>query len=112
MVDMLHQRRGMADEDGDLEVPWGYCWGYTKWVYQRRSPKPASPGGPSGWYGGFTYQATQLLEAHGGTGCRRLWQIQRQAHGRLSCSTRIGLSLGLQVVSTPVPMCSPRQAPL
>jgi hypothetical protein len=30
-----------------------YCWGYNKWVYQRRSPKPASQGGPSRWYGGL-----------------------------------------------------------
>jgi hypothetical protein len=30
----------------------------------------------------------------------------------LPCSTRIGLSLGLQVVSAPVPTCSPRQTPL
>jgi hypothetical protein len=30
-----------------LKFPGGYCWGYTKWVYQRRSPKPASQGGPS-----------------------------------------------------------------
>jgi hypothetical protein len=34
------------------------------------------------------------------------------AHGGLPCSTRIGLSLGLQVVSAPVPTCSPCQAPL
>jgi hypothetical protein len=34
------------------------------------------------------------------------------AHGGLPCSTRIGLSLGLQVVSAPVSTCSPRQAPL
>jgi hypothetical protein len=34
------------------------------------------------------------------------------ARGGLPCSTRIGLSLGLQLVSTPVPTCSPRQAPL
>jgi hypothetical protein len=34
------------------------------------------------------------------------------AHGGLPYSTRIGLSLGLQVVSALVPTCSPRQAPL
>jgi hypothetical protein len=34
------------------------------------------------------------------------------AHGGLPCSTRIGLSLGLEVVSAPVPTCRPRQAPL
>jgi hypothetical protein len=34
------------------------------------------------------------------------------AHGGLPCSTRKGLSLGLQVVSALVPTCSPRQAPL
>jgi ribonuclease HI len=34
------------------------------------------------------------------------------AHGGLPCSTRIGLGLGLQVVSAPVSTCSPRQAPL
>jgi hypothetical protein len=36
-----------------LSVPPGVfweeiCWGYTKWVYERRSPKSASQGGPSG----------------------------------------------------------------
>jgi hypothetical protein len=36
-----------------LKFPGGYYWGYTKKVYQRRSPKPASPSGPSGWYGGL-----------------------------------------------------------
>jgi hypothetical protein len=34
------------------------------------------------------------------------------AHGGLPCSTRIGLSLGFEVVSAHVPTCSPRQAPL
>jgi hypothetical protein len=34
------------------------------------------------------------------------------ALGGLPCRARIGLSLGLQVVSAPVPICSPRQAPL
>jgi hypothetical protein len=23
-------RTSMADVDGNLDVPWGYCWGYTK----------------------------------------------------------------------------------
>jgi hypothetical protein len=30
MVDGLHQKLGMADGDGDLEVPWGLLLGYTK----------------------------------------------------------------------------------
>jgi hypothetical protein len=30
MADGLHQKQGMADGNGDLEIPWGYCWGYTK----------------------------------------------------------------------------------
>jgi hypothetical protein len=52
-----------------LKFPRGYCWGYTKWVYQRRSPKPASPGGPSGWYGGLPtgrpscWKPTAVLDA-------------------------------------------------
>jgi hypothetical protein len=82
--------------------------GYTKWVYQRRSPKPASQGGPSGWYGGLPNRRPNCWRDHGGIGRRRLWQIRRQAHGGLPCSTRKGLSLGLQVVSAPVPPCSPR----
>jgi hypothetical protein len=62
MVEVLHQERDMADGDGDLEVPWGYCWGYTKWVYQRRSPKQASQGGPSRVVWQIAYRAAQLLE--------------------------------------------------
>jgi hypothetical protein len=95
-----------------LKFPGGYCWGYTKRVYQRRSPKPASQGGPSGWYGGLPTGQPSCWKYHGGTGCRSLWWIRRQAHGGLPCSTRIGLSLGLQFVSAPVPSCSPRQVPL
>jgi hypothetical protein len=30
MVDELHQKQGMADRDGDLEVPWGLLLG----IYQ------------------------------------------------------------------------------
>jgi hypothetical protein len=95
-----------------LKFSGGYCWGYTKWVYQRRSPKPASQGGPSGWYGGLPTGRPSCWRNHGGTGRRSSWRIRRQAHGGLPCSTRTGLSLGLQVVSAPVPPCSPRQAPL
>jgi hypothetical protein len=95
-----------------LKFPGGYCWGYTKWVHQRCSPKPASQGGPSGWYGGLSTRRPSCWRDHGGIGCRSLWRIRRQAHGGLPCSTRIGLSLGLQVVSAPVPSCCPRQAPL
>jgi hypothetical protein len=50
----------MADVDGNLEVPGGYCWGYTKWVYQRHSPKSASEGGPSGVVWQIAYRAAQL----------------------------------------------------
>jgi hypothetical protein len=44
-----------------------------------------------------------------GTGGRSLWQIRRQDHGGLPCSTRhfIGLSLGLHIVSAPVPLMAP-----
>jgi hypothetical protein len=45
-----------------LKFPGGYCWGYTKWVYQRRSPKPASQGGPSRVVWRIAYRAAQLLE--------------------------------------------------
>jgi hypothetical protein len=34
MADISHQRRGMADEDGDLEVPWGLILG----IYQTGIP--------------------------------------------------------------------------
>jgi hypothetical protein len=78
-----------------LKFPGGYCWGYTKWVYQRCSPKPASQGGPSGWYGGLPTGQPSCWKDHGGTGRRSLWRIRRQTHGGLPCSTRIGLSLGL-----------------
>jgi hypothetical protein len=87
-----------------LKFPGGYCWGYTKWVYQRRSPKPASQGGPWRWYGELPTGRPSCWKAHGGTGRRRLWRIQRQAHGGLPYSTRhcIGLSLGLHIVSAPI----------
>jgi hypothetical protein len=48
-----------------LKFPGGYCWGYTQWVYQRRSPKPASQW-PIRVVWQIAYQAAQLLEAHGG----------------------------------------------
>jgi hypothetical protein len=51
-----------------LKFPGGYCWGYTKWVYQRRSPKPASQGGPSRVVWRIAYRAAQLLEMP-----RRYW---------------------------------------
>jgi hypothetical protein len=61
-----------------LMFPGGYCWGYTKQVYQRRSPKPASQGGPSGWYVGLPtgrpscWRTIAVLDtgAHGGSGDR------------------------------------------
>jgi hypothetical protein len=89
-----------------------------------------------GWYGGFAIPggpvaevATAVLDAgaYGGsldmsmadleTGPWRTTDDKPMAgpettHGGLPCSARIGLSLGLQVVSAPVPTCSPRQAPL
>jgi hypothetical protein len=49
-----------------LKFPGGYCWGYTKWVYQRRSPEPAKPGWPIRVVCPIAYRAAQLLEAHGG----------------------------------------------
>jgi hypothetical protein len=81
------------------------CWGHTKWVYQRRSPKPASQDGPWRWYGGLPNGWPNCWKAHGGTGRRSLWRIRRQAYGGLPCSTRhcIGLSLGLHIVSALVP---------
>jgi hypothetical protein len=54
------------------------------------------------------HQRPSCWRDHGGTRRRSLWWIRRQAHGGLPCSTCIGLSLGLQVVSAPVPPCSPR----
>jgi hypothetical protein len=89
-----------------------------------------------GWYGGFAIPggpvaevATAVLDAgaYGGfldmsmadpeTGPWRTTDGKpmadpETAHGGLPCSTRLGLSLGLQVVSAPVPTCSPRQVPL
>jgi hypothetical protein len=89
-----------------------------------------------GWYGGFAIPdgpvaevATAVLDAgaYGGSLDMSMadpetgpWRITddkpmagpETAHGGLPCSTHIGLSLGLQVVSAPVPTCSPRQAPL
>jgi hypothetical protein len=89
-----------------------------------------------GWYGGFAIPggpvaevATAVLDAgaYGGSLDRFMadpeigpWRITddrpiaglETAHGGLPCSTRIGLSLGLQVISAPVPTCSPCQAPL
>jgi hypothetical protein len=53
-----------------LKFPGGYCWEYTKRVYQRRSPKPASQGGPSGWYGGLPT---------GRPSCWRPWRYWTQA---------------------------------
>jgi hypothetical protein len=100
------------DDHPDKQLMPPECLGYTKRVYQRRSPKPASQGGPSGWYGGLPTGRPSCWKDHGGTGRRSLWRIRRQAHGGLPCSTRIELSLGLQVVSAPVPPCSSRQAPL
>jgi hypothetical protein len=64
-----------------LKFPGGYCWGYTKWVYQRHSPKLANQGGPSRWYGGLPTGRPSCWKYHGGTGRRRLWRIRRQAHG-------------------------------
>jgi hypothetical protein len=54
--------------------------------------------------------ATAVLDvgAYGGSGDRPMVDPETGP----SCSARIGLSLGLQVVSALVPMCSPRHAPL
>jgi hypothetical protein len=89
-----------------------------------------------GWYGGFAIPGGPVAEvamavlhagAYGGsldmsmadpeTGPWRTTDDKpmaglETAHGGLPCSTRIGLSLGFQVVSAPVPTGSPRQAPL
>jgi hypothetical protein len=89
-----------------------------------------------GWYGVFVIPggpvaevATVVLDAgaYGGSLDRSMadpkigpWRTTddgpmagpETAHGGLPCSTRIGLSLGLQVVSAPVPTCSPCQTPL
>jgi hypothetical protein len=89
-----------------------------------------------GWYGGFAIPGGPVAEvdtavldtgANGGsldmsmadpetspwwTADDKPMVDSEMAHGGLPCSTRIGLSLGLQVVSAPVPTCSPRQAPL
>jgi hypothetical protein len=69
-----------------------------------------------GWYGGFALPGSPVAEvatavldagAYGGSGDRPMVGSET-AHGGLPCSTRKGLSLGLQVVSAPVPTCSPR----
>jgi hypothetical protein len=52
----------------------------------------------AGAYGGFNAAIPWWI-----TGRRSLWRIRRQAHGRVPCSTRIGLSLGLHIVSAPEP---------
>jgi hypothetical protein len=89
-----------------------------------------------GWYGGFAIPGGPVAEvdtavldagANGGsldmsmadletgpwwTADDRPMADPETAHGGLPYSTRIGFSLGLQVVSAPVPTCSPRQAPL
>jgi hypothetical protein len=106
--------------------------GYTSDVVLNQQARVAH----QGWYGGFAIPggpvaevATAVLDAgaYGGfldmsmadpkTGPWRTTDGKpmvdpETAHGMLPCSTRIGLSLGLQVVSAPVPTCSPRQAPL
>jgi hypothetical protein len=86
-----------------LKFPGGYCWGYTKWytsdvvlnqqarVAHRGCMVDCLPGGP--------VAGKPMAD----TGRMSLWRTQRQAHDRLPCSTRIGLSLGLHIVSAPVP---------
>jgi hypothetical protein len=83
-----------------------------------------------GWYGGFAISGGPVAEvamavldagAYGGSLDRSMadpktgqWQTTddkpmagpEMAHGGLTCSTCIGLSLGLQVVSALVPTCS------
>jgi hypothetical protein len=53
------------------------CWGYTKWVYQRRSPKPASQGGPWRWYGGLPTRRPSCWKAHG-----RYWMQELMADSK------------------------------
>jgi hypothetical protein len=89
-----------------------------------------------GWYGGFAIPGGPVAEvdtavldagAYGGSLDMSMadpetgpwWTTDNKpmadpetVHGGLPCSTRIGLSLGLQVVSALVPTCSPCQAPL
>jgi hypothetical protein len=89
-----------------------------------------------GWYGGFAIPGGPVAEvdtavldagAYGGsldmsmadpetdpwwTTDDKPMEGPETAHGGLPCSTCIGLSLGLQIVSAPVLTCSPRQAPL
>jgi hypothetical protein len=85
-----------------------------------------------GWYGGFAIPGGPVAEvdtavldagANGGsldmsmadpetspwrTAADKPMAHPETAPGGLPCSTRIGLSLGLQVVSAPVPTYSPR----
>jgi hypothetical protein len=57
-----------------LKFPGGYCWGYTKRVYQRRSPELASQGGmidflPGGPVAGSPWRILDA-GAHGGSADR------------------------------------------
>jgi hypothetical protein len=60
------------EESFDLEL--SKLSRYTKWVYQRRSPKIASQGGPSGWYGGLHDGRPSCWKPMVDIGCRSLWQ--------------------------------------
>jgi hypothetical protein len=106
--------------------------GYTSDVVLNQQARVAH----QGWYGGFAIPGGPVAEvdmavldagAYGGfldmsmadreTGPWRTTDDKpmagpETAHGGLPYSARIGLSLGLQVVSAPVPTCIPRQAPL
>jgi hypothetical protein len=98
--------------------------GYTNDVVLNQQARVAH----QGWYGGLAIpgglvaeNSTAVLDAgaYGGSGDRPMADTggmpmanSRQAHGGMPCSTRIGLSLGLQVVSAPVLTCSPRPTPL
>jgi hypothetical protein len=80
------------------------CWGYTKWVFTsdvvlNQQARVAHGGGMADCLPGGPVAGKPMAD----TGRRSLWRIQRQAHGGLPCSTRIGLSLGLHIVSTSVP---------
>jgi hypothetical protein len=73
--------------------------GYTSDVVLNQQARVAHGGGMADCLLGSPVARKPMAD----TGRRSLWRIRRQAHGGLPCSTRIGLSLGLHIVSAPVP---------
>jgi hypothetical protein len=72
--------------------------GYTSDVVLNQQARVAHEGGMVDCLQGGPVAGKPIVD----TGRRSLWRIRRQAHGGLRCSTRIGLSLGLHIVSASV----------